>query len=136
MLRQWLRRFPKFKRRTYEGRGFARVPEPTGSGRGYTFSAIDSSLPLEQRVEALERRVRHLREQIDEARRELEQELHKVANSIREEQSIRTTEDQKILSKPEATETGGLHISAMGAIWIFFGIIFSSISKELSAWLS
>ena len=62
--------------------------------------------------------------------------MQTISDSVEEERSARVTEDRKILSKLEATETGGLHISAMGAVWIFLGIIFSSIPKELSTWIS
>ena len=52
---------------------------------------------------------------------------------MKEEKNNRESEDQKILAKLEATELGGIYISAMGAIWLFVGVVLSSIPKELSA---
>ena len=92
--------------------------------------------PLEQRIKALEEKIKHLKELTDELQKELKREMHEITNSLSKEKDIRIAEDQKILARLEATETGGLHISAMGAFWIFIGIILSSIPKELSALFS
>ena len=134
MLRGWFRRFPRFKPRVYEATGFAEVPRPTVNGWGYTFSTTSPDATLEQRIELLEKRSEYLRNKVDEVRRELEQEVQKVISSVNEEQSARITEDRQILARLEATETGGLHISAMGAVWIFFGIVLSSLPSELARW--
>lgn len=132
VLRRWLRSFPRLKPRAYEASITAVSPGQTVRVRGYTSTATDPSASLEQRVELLERNIEHLRSRINEVQGELEQEMHKVTSSVNEEKSTRITEDQRILSKLEVTETGGLHISAMGAVWLFIGVILSSIPNELS----
>lgn len=136
LLRQWFRRRPRLRPHTFEASGGAISPGQTASGQFDTLMNTNPNAPLEQRVELLEKNIKHLRRRIDEAQRELEGEVQKVTDSINEEKSTRMTEDQKVLLRLEATETGGLHISAMGAIWIFFGILLSSLPKELSAWFS
>lgn len=135
MLRQWLRRFPRFKPRYVASVTSANLGQST-RGRGHTVAPIDPDATLEQRVELLERNTLHLKNMIFDVQRELEQAVQTISNSVEEERSARVTENQKILLKLETTETGGLHISAIGAIWILFGVVFSSVPKEPSSLFS
>jgi hypothetical protein len=40
------------------------------------------------------------------------------------------------LKKLEATGTGGIHISAIGASWLFVGVILSTAAVEIVQWLN
>ncbi len=132
MLLQWFRRRPRFKQRTFEASGLTASITMSASGRGYMSANAALDAPLENRVEVLEKNLEHLRQQLYEMRGELEQEIRKSTESLQEEKNTRAEEDRKVLSKLETTETGGLHVSAMGALWILFGTICGSIPRELS----
>jgi hypothetical protein len=64
----------------------------------------------------------------------MDQGFRKQTDALKQEQQIRSDEDQHIRAKMELTNTGGLHISAMGALWLAIGVIMSSIPSELAVW--
>ena len=65
----------------------------------------------------------------------MDAEFRKAADALRDEQQTRQTEDQAILKKLEATGTGGVHISAIGASWLFVGVVLSTAGIEIAEWL-
>jgi hypothetical protein len=83
----------------------------------------------------LEKNIQHLNKRIDETQTEMDQSFRAQSGALEEERQERSREDRLLSAKLEATETGGLHISAMGALWLFIGVTLSTASVELSAWL-
>jgi hypothetical protein len=64
----------------------------------------------------------------------MDSKFNKVNTDLKQEEQLRATEDRTIREQLEATATGGIHISAMGTAWLFFGIILSTASQEISQW--
>src|SRR3546814_9798407 len=62
----------------------------------------------------------------------MRKELSKAAGALKEEIRARQTKDQAISKLLEEVGTGGIHISAMGAFWLFLAVILSSGSVERS----
>ena len=56
-------------------------------------------------------------------------------STLKREEQARISSDSEIMTKLETTETGGLTISAIGAVWLFVGVILSSSSVELAHFL-
>ena len=54
---------------------------------------------------------------------------------MKREEQARAAEDQVIRHKLETTETGGIHVTAMGALWLFVGVTLSTASPEIAKWL-
>ncbi len=54
---------------------------------------------------------------------------------MKREEQVRQAEDNAIRMKLEATGTGGVHISAIGASWLFAGIILSTAATEIASLL-
>jgi hypothetical protein len=106
-----------------------------GSAKMYqTHKAVDSS--AEARLDSLERNVTLIHERISQTQKEWEEELHKTNESLKREEQSRQAEDNEIRKKLEATETGGVHISAIGASWLFVGIILSTAAPEIASLLN
>jgi hypothetical protein len=42
----------------------------------------------------------------------------------------------EINKKLKESLTGGMHISALGASWLFFGVVISSLAPELADWVN
>jgi hypothetical protein len=90
---------------------------------------------LEQRVASLEANVRHLNKRIDDSLRELDEIEREQKEALKQERQERTAEDNKIAAKLETSNTGGLHISAIGALWLFIGVALSTAGPEIAGWL-
>jgi len=133
--RDWLRRVPVFGKRDITASVKFKIPALQMRARGYISANSAPDAPVEARVEALEKNVKYINERIDKTQTEMNQKLSAQTKAIEQEQQTRAKEDQDIRAKLEVTETGGLHISAMGALWLFVGIILSTASPELATWL-
>ena len=134
--REWLKRFP-----VYGGRIVSASINVTDAGdtmhaRGYVSANAGPEASAEARIEALEKNVKYLNERIDQTQSEMDQNFRAQTQTLEQEQQTRAKEDQDIRAKLEVTETGGLHISAMGALWLFVGVTMSTASLELAKWLS
>jgi hypothetical protein len=88
------------------------------------------------RLDAIEKNIGVVHDRITAFQNETDQELRKLADRVREEQGARSQEDLAIRAMLEATATGGVHISAMGAVWLFVGVALSTAGIEISRTLS
>lgn len=111
------------------------APPMFGEAHGFTSAPIDHTAPVDDRFRAVERNIAMLHERIGavhaDARKkhgDLEAKLSENAARIEE---IRTGFDEDL----RGFGTSGLHISAIGAAWLFLGTIMGSASQELAAWL-
>lgn len=62
----------------------------------------------------------------------MDEEFQKIVNALKREEQSRQEEDSAIRKKLEATGTGGVHISAIGASWLFVGVILSTAADKIS----
>lgn len=132
--RSWLARFPQLRPRTVSGRVDITLPGPTVLARGYVSHDPGPNATLDARVVALEKNIAGVNERLDQTQREMDDQSHKTEAAIRQAEEIRAAEDRAIREKLEATGTGGVHISAVGALWLFLGVTLSTASPEISRW--
>ena len=135
LCREWLRRFPVYGGRMVTGKLNINLPGPTWSARGYVSANAGPNATIEARVETLEKNVKYINERIDHTQTEMDQKARAQAEALTQEKQTRGKEDQEIRAKLETTETGGLNISVMGALWLFVGVSLSSAAPELAKWL-
>lgn len=128
----WLKSFPAFRPRPVTASGTATSPPPSASGRAYVKTPFDSNASIADRISELERVVMGLQDvygqvdsRIDEAKRELTQEIEKER-----QERIRSEDSARQLLK--AAQTDGLHISALGAVWLLVGMVMSTMPDELA----
>jgi hypothetical protein len=62
----------------------------------------------------------------------MDEEFQKISDVLKGEEHARQSEDNEIHKKLEATGTGGVHISAIGASWLFVGVILSTAAVEIA----
>jgi hypothetical protein len=55
---------------------------------------------------------------------------------LHEERCLRKEEDEETRRKLSLSQTGGLSISAMGLVWLFWGVILSTASTEIAKWFT
>lgn len=132
---QRLRRFPLFGKQAVTGTCDATLPALTGSVRGRKSVSAGPEATNEERIQALEDNLRIVHDRVSQTQNEIDQGLRKYSEELTLEKQVRIQEDKKIHAKLEATETGGLHILGMGALWLFQGVIMSTVPAELAKWL-
>jgi len=87
---------------------------------------------IEARIDAVEKNIALIYERITCTEKEMDEEFRKVTEALKNEENVRKTEDNEIFKKLECTGTGGIHISAIGASWLFVGVILSTAGIEIA----
>jgi outer membrane murein-binding lipoprotein Lpp len=135
--RDWMRRFPVYGGRVVTGSVNITVPGATARAHsGGVSVSVGPNVTVQARVEALEKKVHYLNERIDQTQAKMDQKARAQRQALEQEQQTRTREDHELRAMLEVTETGGLHISLMGALWLFVGITMSTAAPELAKWLN
>ena len=133
---QRLSRFPSFGKRVVTGTAHITLPGMTVTGRGHPPVSAGPEASIETRVQALEENLQIVHDRVSQTQNEMDQGFRKYSEALKQEEQVRDKEDQNIRAKLEATETGGLYISAMGAFWLFVGVTMSTVPVELAKWLN
>jgi len=131
-VKSWFERFPLRRKSPVQATVAAILSDATLNARGYVMQGPGPNSTVETRLNALEENISSIHERISSIERVMGEEFRKKAEAIRNEEQARKTEDNAIRAKLEATGTGGVHISAIGALWLFVGVILSSASVEIA----
>jgi hypothetical protein len=97
-------------------------------------TAVPVDDTIEARVEALEKNIEHVHERINGAQREIDGVASELRHNLGQEQQTRIEEQRRLWDRLEVTETGGLHLSSIGAIWLAIGVTMSTAAPELAKW--
>ena len=133
--KSWLRHFPSFHSRVVTGTVHITLEGDTLRARGYGMDNAGPNATPEARIEVIEKNIRRINERIDQTQQEIDIKFRNADTALKREEQGRIVEDQAIHHKLEATETGGIHVTAMGALWLFVGVTLSTASPEIAKWL-
>lgn len=133
--KSWLLRFPPFHSGVVSGTANIDLGGLTMSGRGYSMDNAGPNATPEARIEVLEKNIGRVNERIDQTQREMDTEFRNADAALKQEEQARDAEDQAIRHKLETSETGGIHVTAMGALWLLVGVTLSTASLEIAKWL-
>ncbi|MGD0233387.1 MAG: hypothetical protein ABSC55_02500 [Syntrophorhabdales bacterium] len=133
--RAWLVRFPLLRRNVVLTVGSLTTSAALGKARLYGTQGPGVNPTIESRLDALEKNVTSIHERISQTQKEMDEEFEKTTGALMREEQLRQAEDNAIREKLEATGTGGVHISAIGASWLFVGVILSTAAPEIAALL-
>jgi hypothetical protein len=131
-IKAWLSRFPMLRRDVVVAVDSITSRLSFGKPRVYETHRSGPNPTIEARLDALEKNVTSVHERISQTQKEMDEEFQKTADAIKRETQSRQAEDKAIRDKLEATGIGGVHISAIGAIWLFVGIILSTAATEIA----
>ena len=131
-IKTWLSSFPMRRNVVIQATSFGSLG--TGSTRAWAYGThgAGENPTTESRLNALEKNIGSIHERINQGRAETDKELADLCSTIRSESSTRQSEDTSIRAQLESTGTGGVHISAIGAAWLFFGVILSTAGVEIA----
>jgi hypothetical protein len=134
--KSWLERFPLLRRNIVLAAGAGSYAFATSKARGCTTHAPAGQNPtVEARLESLERNIVLIHERISGAEKEMDEEFRKATEALKSEEQARQSEDSLLHEKLEATGTGGVHNSAIGASWLFVGVIKSTAGVEIAEFI-
>ena len=131
-VRAWLVRFPLLRRNVVVAAAGVELAAAVGKGRAHVTYGPGTNPTIDARLEALEKNVTSIHERISQTQKEMDEEFQKTADALKREEQSRRADDRAIRHKLEATGTGGVHISAIGALWLFVGVILSTAATELA----
>lgn len=97
--------------------------------------AHDPSAPIETRLAALERNLPLIQERITNLQAEFDRSMRSLKDDLHFEQQHRQALSVELRGHLKSYGTGGLHVSAIGAAWVFVGTVFSTASVEIAAFL-
>lgn len=131
----WLQRFPLRNRNVVITDATIACSETGDIMRAFGISGSVPNATPEARLDALERNVAAIQDRITATQQKQDEAAQKAADALTRETELRQSEDAVIHKKLEATGTGGVHISAIGAAWLFVGVILSTAAPEIAAWV-
>ena len=134
--RGWIERFPLRSRNIVLSAAGIASATAIGRARAHVTHGTPLNPTVNDRLDALEKNVGALNDRIGATQKELDEEVSKMKTSISEEARQREQEDQGSRKLIEMTATGGVHISAIGAVWLFVGVTLSSAGVEIAAALA
>lgn len=102
----------------------------------YQTNKPEPNASAEQRLESLEKNIELIHERISNTKNNIDTKFGKGAAALKGEIARIEAEIKSLSEKLENTEVGGLHISAMGALWLFVGVVLSTAAKEISVFLN
>ncbi|MGH7984523.1 MAG: hypothetical protein ACREFF_15470 [Candidatus Udaeobacter sp.] len=132
-IKAWFQRFPLCRRHIVFAVGRGDFAATTGKARAFVTHGAGQNPTLDARVGALEKNIVSIQNHITGVEAELDEGFARVSDEIRSEGQTREANDKKLGEKIEASATGGIHISAFGASWLFVGVILSTAAPELAA---
>lgn len=132
---KWLLDFPPYGGRTITASIQGVLAGAIGSARGHTWHPTDEKATIEERLISIEKNLAIINSRITQTESEIDRKTSEISEELKTEKTTREASVKEINNKVEATSTGGLHISAIGALWLFTGVTFSTISNEIFTYL-
>jgi len=134
-LRDWLSRCPLRRRTVNMSIGTAVEANDVVAARAFKSWPLDPTASLSTRLDAIEKNLPLLHERISQTQRELDIAVVSLRDELRTALAEATSKAAAIDTKVVRLGTGSLHISAMGALWLFVGSILGGASANLAEWL-
>lgn len=132
----WVKMFPPLHPPPITVTASAILPGLAGKGYGYSMHGPAADQTIEGRLAHLESIVKELemaqggeyiaaRQAEEKAQQALDAQARQLSGQI-----------YAVETKIEATAMGGVHVSAVGVVWLFFGTIFGGAALELQQLLT
>jgi hypothetical protein len=131
-IRTWISAAPFLRSQHVTASGRAITGGATVKARGHVTHSAGENPTIDSRLDALEKNLEAVHQRITGLSQEYDQELRNLTNRVREEQSYRNQQVTSLYARLEEFGTGGVHISAIGAVWLFVGLVLSTAAPELA----
>lgn len=128
----WFKRFPKYRRSVHLQAGTGDTIGVSDSVTMNIWRNTKPDDPIEKRVEALEVNLIRVKEELRGTQKDVNQRFSEQGKFLKEEVAGRSASDRRIEEKLEASETGGLHVSAIGLFWLMAGMPLTVFPREIA----
>ena len=128
---EWIKRFPLFGKNIIimAGTGIAHGSAIV-SGRGCVVQGALGDT-VDQRLEAIVKNITLIHERIDKFQEEYDISIRDIKGKMKDGNNLTERINQELQKKIEDVGAGGLKITAVGASWIFVGLILAGGSVEI-----
>lgn len=133
--KEWIGRFPFRTKNIVLSATGADSASTTGHARAYVTHGAGPTQPMQDRLDALEKNITTIHDRITNTLKEMDEQFRDTKQELSAEANARQAEDERTRKMLETTATGGIHISAIGATWLFVGVVLSTAAPELAACL-
>lgn len=130
LARNWLQTIPGIKPKVVNLRGSASFSFSVKAKARLWHEAGQEST-VESRLSAAESNLLELYRRANAAESAFDSHVRAAEQSLREEENARVEEDRRLHLRIQAASTDGLHLAAVGAVWLASGVIMSTIPNEL-----
>lgn len=130
---KWVARFPRYTLPVIHATFHINLDPLTMRAYGTVSPPPVQDNSLDARMVAIEGALAELRTQIVGLHQRVDEQSQKSAHLLTQESGERARAVANILARLEATATGGIHITAIGVLWFFFGVVLGTSSPELAA---
>jgi hypothetical protein len=93
---------------------------------------MDPNATPELQLRTLAANVERLRNWIVQVQSEIDARVKEHVNALREEEGVRARHDEELRERLKTAATSGLYVGYIGALWLFLGVLLSTISKEIT----
>jgi hypothetical protein len=133
LFRAWLSRIPPWRGRVIAVTGTGDLNLAGGIARMEVWTNVDPSAAVEKQIEAVTKNVDRLRNRLNQLQDELDKGLREHSEALRREETARAKDDEHLRQRLHAAETGGLHITFTGVVWLLLGVLLATLPQEVVA---
>ncbi len=131
IIKKWFMSIPPFTETSSVHMGVGNVQLEGITGSAYGTVSLANAPSLEEKMELIEKVLNNLNKQQGVLDKKIDTNAKEHALAIENEKKFRERSIQQVKELIREIAVGGIHIESIGVIWIFFGIIFATIPKEL-----
>jgi hypothetical protein len=132
---KWLRAFPLLKQHPVNLSGASTLSGATLKAYGHLRQLVPEDAPTEERLAALQADFERLYETYWKNVQVVDDKIAAAEHATKLEADARERDIRALKRNMEDSAIGGLHIPAIGAVWIIVGSILSTASPEIQALL-
>ena len=129
-VRLWLKAVPGLKPRTVSISATGSIGM-SASAKAHVWRGAGTDPTLESRISAAEANLKELYERANAAESAFDAHVRDSKHRLREESDARQEADRQLHLKIEAASTDGLHLAAVGVVWLACGVVMSTVPNEL-----
>ena len=140
-IKDWIQRFPKIRPGIITGNIEITEEGDIWNARARVYAVIkgiDPNTSIDEKIETLKQNDSILEKRIECLEKQIDNEINRnqgIDGKIEAGENARKQLERDLQEKIKTTSTSGLHLSAIGACWLFFGVLLSTASPEISSWL-
>lgn len=126
-----LRAFPTLRRKEIIGTSVGSLGAATATGEMTVWHGPDGDQSVEARLRAAEQNLLNVHNSLVATRTQLKGEIAERKRVLDAEVAARSAENLLIREQLKLAHTGGLDLSATGALWLAIGLVLSTASAEI-----